>query len=337
MQLEEYGWDHYFRAHFEPYKSKNLKPARVFCERRKTYLLFAEQGEINASARGVLWHDKAQDQIRPVVGDWVAIKIIKENQASIIAVLPRKSAFSRQAPGARKRISHAGAVEQIIAANIDLGIIVTALDNDFNLSRIERYLTLVLASGAKAMIVLNKADLCKNSANKKKKVKNLVADVPVLTMVALKYSHVKKLNPYITKGKTAALLGSSGVGKSTIINQLLGYDRQKVDQISDSVGKGKHTTSRRELIILPNKGLIMDNPGMREIQLWAEESDIYEIFSDIEHLAGQCRFRDCRHQKEPGCAIQDALNQGELDRKRFENYSKMKSEIAELEHWKKRR
>jgi ribosome biogenesis GTPase len=172
--------------------------------------------------------------------------------------------------------------------------------------------------------------LCKDFKKRKKEVNRIVKGIPVITMIALNKDDAEVLYKYIKKGKTAALLGSSGVGKSTIINQLLGYERQEVKELSTSVGKGQHTTSRRELIILPNGGLMIDNPGMREVQLWADEDDLSDIFTDIESLAQNCRFRNCQHGAEPGCAVKESLDKGEIDENRLKNYLKMKSEVTQL-------
>jgi ribosome biogenesis GTPase len=331
MNLQEIGWDGFFSSQFARYEKEDLIPARIFSEQKKSYVLFSENGELKASARGILWHQKESKHPTPVVGDWVAAQLLPGKlSASIKAILPRKSSFSRISSGGRKKRSGGDINEQIIAANVDIALIIAGLDREFNLRRIERYMALVQKSGMIPIIILNKADLCKQKSAIQKDVQNIFPDVSVLTMVALKGKQVFKLNQYIKKGQTAALLGSSGVGKSTIINQLLGYDRQKVSDISTSAGKGQHTTSRREIIILPSGGLIMDNPGMREIQLWAGEDDLYHTFTDIETIAHNCRFRDCRHEQEPGCAVKEALHEGILDEGRLKNYIKIKSELTEL-------
>ena len=331
MNLKSIGWNKYFRDHFQQYKSKDHVPARVVSELKKTYILLCSKGELKASARGILWHQKKSQSETPVVGDWVAVNLLpEENTASIVDILPRKSSFSRKAAGGRKRYSGGKAVEQVIVANIDIGIITIGLDRDFSLRRIERYLTLVQGSGSKPIIVLNKTDLCKDYRKRKNEATKIAGRVPVLSMTALKKRQVKALNHYIKSGKTAALLGSSGVGKSTIINQLLGYERQRVKELSSTIGKGQHTTSQRELIMLPTGGLIIDNPGMREVQLWAEEEHLTDTFSDIDTLAQNCRFRNCQHETEPGCAVKRALEKGELDKNRLMNYSKMKNEVTKL-------
>jgi ribosome biogenesis GTPase len=338
MNLQSIGWNNYFREHFKKYKSTGLIPARVISEQKKSYILLSSKGELTASARGILWHQKKSNPETPVVGDWVSVEVQQEkNSATICHILPRKSRFSRKAAGGRKRTSGGKPIEQIIVANVDLGIITIGLDRDFSLRRIERYLALVQGSGSKPLIVLNKTDLCKEQRKRKKETMDVAHDVPVITMNALKKRQVGVLNKYIKKGKTAALLGSSGVGKSTIINQLLGYERQKVSELSESVGKGQHTTSKRELIILPNGGLVVDNPGMREVQLWAVEDELQSIFNDIEQLAQNCRFRNCQHQVEPGCAVKFSIEKGEIKKDRLDNYHKMKKELTKLTEVLKRK
>jgi len=338
MDLKNIGWNKYFRDQFKDFQSKDLVPARVVSEQKKSYILLSSKGELKASARGILWHKNKSNTDTPVVGDWVAVKLLAEkNTANIIHILTRKSSFSRKASGGRKRLSGGKTIEQLIAANVDIGIITIGLDRDFSLRRIERYLTLVQGSGSKPMIILNKTDLCKQYKKRAKEVGQIAKTIPTICMTAMKKSQVEVLYDYIRRGKTAALLGSSGVGKSTIINRLLGYERQKVVELSSSAGKGQHTTSKRELIILPNGGLMIDNPGMREVQLWAEKEDIHDIFSDIDSLADKCRFRNCNHEAEPGCAVKLSLEKGELDKNRLKNYIKMKLEVTRLKESQKRK
>ena len=338
MDLKSIGWNKFFSDNFKNYQSEKLKPARIISEQKKSFLLLSEEGKLKSSARGILWYNKGSKSETPVVGDWVAIQTFPENNtANIFHILPRKNSISRRSSGGRKKYSGGKIIKQIMVANIDLGIITIGLDRDFSLRRIERYLALVQGSGVMPLIILNKADLCADIKRRKKEVNRIAIDIPVMTMIALQIDEVKSLYNYIKKGKTAALLGSSGVGKSTIINQLLGYRRQKVKEISTSAGKGRHATSQRELIILPNGGIIIDNPGMREVQLWADEDDLSDIFQEIDAIARSCRFRNCQHGVEPDCAVLDSLNKGVLDKKRFENYKKMKSEVTQLTEKQKRK
>jgi len=338
MDLKSIGWNKFFSDNFKKFKSEGRIPARIISEQKKSYLLYCKEGELKSGARGILWHQKDSKMITPVVGDWVVVQpLFEKKTANIINILPRKSSFSRKASGGRKRYSGGKNIEQVIVANIDTGIITIGLDRDFSLRRIERYLALVQGSGAKPLIILNKADLCEDAETKKKEVSRIAKDIPVITMIALQKENVETLYNYIKKGETAALLGSSGVGKSTIINRLLGYQRQKVKEVSASAGKGRHTTSQRELIILPNGALMIDNPGMREIQLWADENDIHDIFIDIESLAQNCRFRNCQHDAEPGCVVKDSVDKGVIDIKRLNSYKKMKSEVTLLAEKQKRK
>ncbi len=331
MKLKDLGWNRHFSTHFKKYKEQGLIPARVFSEQRKTYLLYSKKGELKANARGILWHQKNIKSETPVVGDWVAIEPLREKDNALIkAVIQRKNSFSRRTAGGRKKIGGGEPVAQIIAANIDLAFIVVGLDRDFNPRRIERYMALVQSRGAEAVIILNKADLCKTTQMRKKEVQKLFPDIAVRTLVALNKKEVSSLKKYINPGMTTAVLGSSGVGKSTIVNKLLGYDKQFVKNISGKAGKGQHATSRRELMILPQGGIIMDNPGMREIQLWGDEDDLFDTFRDIEQHAQKCKFRNCRHESEPGCAVRVAVDQGIVDKKRYLNYLKLKSELCQL-------
>jgi len=338
MNLKDLGWNRHFSTHFKKFKEQDLIPARVFSERRKNYILYSKRGEIEANARGLLWHKKNTQIETPVVGDWVAIEILPEKNGALIkSVVKRKNSFSRRTAGGRKRTGGGEVVEQVIAANIDIAFIVVGLDRDFNLRRIERYMALVQSNDAEPIIILNKSDLCKSKLSRKKEVQKLFPDTTIKILVALNKRAVSALKKYIKPGMTAAVLGSSGVGKSTIINQLLGYDKQFVKNISTKAGKGQHATSHRELIALPQGGIIMDNPGMREIQLWGDEDDLFETFADIEQYAQNCKFRNCRHENEPDCAVRKAVDRGRVDVKRFQNYLKLRSELGDLQQQQKRR
>ncbi len=215
----------------------------------------------------------------------------------------------------------------MIASNIDTVFLVSGLDRDFNPRRIERYLTLVYDSGAMPVIILNKSDLCSDPEEKRLEVESIAMGVPIFIMNAQNHGEIDAVKSYLMPGYTSTFLGSSGVGKSTIINGLLGSERQKVNMVSDHVGKGQHTTTTRELILLPNGGMVVDTPGMRELQLFESKKGLDTAFEDLEQLAEQCRFFDCNHQSEPGCAVREAINDGSIDSERVENYFKLKKEL----------
>ncbi|MDJ0703699.1 MAG: ribosome small subunit-dependent GTPase A [Leptolyngbyaceae cyanobacterium MO_188.B28] len=320
MNLDELGWGGNVACGFEPFAAEGYTVGRVAVEHRNGFVLYTEQGELPAEITGKLRHQATNPQDFPVVGDWVAISLQDQaTRATIHAVLPRKSQFSRKAPGTAIE-------EQIIAANMDTVFVVTGLDGDFNLRRIERYLVLTWESGANPVVVLNKADRCDRLPQILRQVDAIAPGVPVIPLSALHGEGLDQLTPYLQVGKTAALLGSSGVGKSTLTNQLMGKSIQAVQAVRQGDDRGRHTTTHRELLRLPSGSLLIDTPGMRELQLWTSEESLQETFSDIETLASQCRFRDCQHHNEPDCAVQTALSDGVLDRRRFRNYQKLQRE-----------
>ncbi len=325
MFLESIGWNSFFEESFEPFRTQGFAVGRVAVEHKERYQLYTETGEVWAEVTGKFRFEAERREDFPAVGDWVVIQVIPEDHfATIHAILPRKTKFSRKVAGVRTE-------EQVLAANVDLVFIVSGLDDDFNLRRIERYLLLTRQSGAVPVILLNKSDLCCDLDSKLDELKKAVSDVRIKTLSALHGEGIDELSFLISRGETAALLGSSGVGKSTIINALLGSEIQSTRGVRDILSKGRHTTTRRELFILPNGGLLMDTPGMRELQLWTNEENLGSAFEDVESLAQECRFRDCRHESEPGCAVRAALEDGRLDPGRFRNYIKMQKEIRYLE------
>jgi ribosome biogenesis GTPase / thiamine phosphate phosphatase len=326
VNLEELGWNSFFQEHYNTLKTPGSLPARVISESRGSFQVYCLQGELEAKVPGKMRYRAGEGNDRPAVGDWVVIQPLRnERKATITAILPSKSKFSRKTAGERSE-------EQVISANVDTVFIVSGMDGgrNFNLRRIERYLTLAWNSGAIPVIVLNKIDLCPDVADHIRNVENIAPGVPVHAVSAREKIGLDALRNYLTSGSTAAFLGSSGVGKSALINALLGVERQDTSEIRENDREGRHTTTSRELIFLQGGGMVIDTPGMREIQLWAGEEDLQGAFQDIEAIAGQCRFSDCTHNAEPGCAVKAAIGQGQLDPSRLESYRKLQGEVKYL-------
>jgi len=324
--LQDIGWNSFFQKNFQALKIPDTMPARVISEFKDAFQVYTECGELTATISGRMRHFAETEERYPAVGDWVVIKKLNNEQKAVIhAVLPRKSKFSRKAAGERTE-------EQIISANIDTVFIVSGMDGgrNFNLRRIERYLALAWSSGAIPVIVLNKVDLCTDIDTPVHEVETIAPGISIHPVSARENIGLDALKAYLGRGKTAAFLGSSGVGKSALINALLGVERQKTGEVRGDDRMGRHTTTKRELIILPGGGMVIDTPGMREIQMWAGEEDLQETFHDIEMLAGQCRFSDCSHNTESGCAVKTAIDRGELDPSRLENFRKLQREINYL-------
>lgn len=330
MTLEQLGWHPFFEAYAAPFREQGLAVARVAIPHRDRYVLFTEQGELSGEVTGKFRFEAAGPQAYPAVGDWVMVTPrFEEGTASIHHVLERRSKFSRKVPGAKTD-------EQVLAANIDTIFLVNGLDGDFNPRRIERYLAVAWESGASPVIILNKSDLCENLEEVLGEVESIGMGTQILTMSAKLHEGVEPLLEFLPTGKTGALLGSSGVGKSTLINLLLGREMQPTQEVREADSRGRHTTTRRELVLLPSGGMLIDSPGMRELQLW-EGDGLAGSFEDIEALATGCRFRDCEHETEPGCAVQEALTDGSLDAGRYESYQKLLRELRYLERKKDQR
>lgn len=300
------------------------KIGRILSQEKGMYFLISENGEQIAEVSGKFRNSAKEASDFPVVGDFVLADCEDtHNHAVIHEILPRKTVFSRKAAG-----KNTG--KQIVAANIDTVFICMSLNNDFNLRRLDRYLSAAWDSGAVPVIVLTKSDLCPNIESFKNQVSEAAFGTDIITTTNDDDSY-KKLLQYIDTGKTAALIGSSGVGKSTLINRLLGEERLETNGLRND-DKGRHTTTRRELFLQSGGGMIIDTPGMRELGLWNAEKGIDKSFSDIEILAKQCKFSDCTHQSEPSCAVRNAIANGSLSKERFLSYQKLKAENAYFEN-----
>jgi ribosome biogenesis GTPase / thiamine phosphate phosphatase len=325
MTLQELGWDEARAREFEPWAGKpGHQPGRVLIGFNYLYRVGIEGGEIDAVLAGRLKHHAERQGELPAVGDWVAVrKRPEEDRGAIVAVLPRRSRFSRRMAG---NVTE----EQVVASNVDVIFIVMALDDDFSVRRMERYLLMARESGAAPVVLLTKPDL---SADLPADVSDVVAaagDVPVHVLSPKLNQGLEQMAPYVTAGRTSALLGSSGVGKSTIINRLVGADVQKTREVRESDSKGRHTTMHRELVVLPEGGLMIDTPGMRELQLWDAAESVRGTFEDVEALAGECHFTDCRHRGEPRCAVKTAVDEGRIPPDRLASYLQLQDELAYL-------
>ncbi len=323
MQLSSLGWNPAFAAAFAAHASAGLVAGRVIQQFNHLYTVATEAGELHAQLSGRLRYEAAPNQL-PVTGDWVALRIPpNQDSAQIVAVLPRATRFSRRAAGKGDR-------EQVIAANLDFAFLVSGLDNDFSPRRIERYLAAAWDSGATPVVVLNKLDLCDDPASRIRAVEQVAVGAAIHAVSALRGDGLDQLARYCLAGQTIALLGSSGVGKSTLINRLLGSAIQTT-QPTLADGRGRHTTTRRELLFCAQGGMVIDTPGMRELQLWDDDEGLQMTFDEIETLARNCRYRDCKHQGEPGCAVLEAVNAGELSAERLSSLHKLQRELAFLD------
>jgi ribosome biogenesis GTPase len=324
--LDELGWNSFFSEHFESLQMPGTVPARVVSERRNSYQVYSQYGELSAEISGKMRYEATTEDRYPAIGDWVVIRPeMNESRAVIQSILPRKSKLSRKEAGTM-------ANEQVIAANVDIVFIVSGLDGGRNLSvgRIERYLNLTWSGGAVPVIILNKVDLCQDVNACVKDVESVALGVPIHPVSATERLGLDALRRHLARGETAAFLGSSGVGKSTLINALLGVERQEVARVRQGDRKGRHTTSRRDLVLLPDGGAVIDTPGMREIQMWTDEEHPQQAFKDIEALAEECHFKDCQHRTEPGCAVKAAIRAGDLDVRRLQDFWKLQKELDHL-------
>ena len=329
VELSTLGFSSFFQ---EQLTDSNAIPARIAAEHGGGYEVWSSDGEGLAQLSGRLTRDLEGEGF-PGVGDWVTLKSPPgPGQVTIIdGLLTRRTVFIRGAAGRQTR-------GQVVAANVDLVFVVCGLDADYNVRRIERYLARIWAGGAQPVVVLNKTDVCDDVDVRVAEVEGACPGASVLKASALLTEGLDEIREHLRTGITAAFVGSSGAGKSTLVNALLGEELMATKEVRAHDGRGRHTTTHRQLILLPQGGLLIDTPGMRELQLFNEEG-IGSVFSDIEELAAKCRFRDCTHQSEPGCAVREAVNAGEITAERIEHYLKMKTEAQayQVRHDEKQR
>jgi ribosome biogenesis GTPase / thiamine phosphate phosphatase len=323
--LHSYGWNDALQQQFHEraaqHAVRGLAPARVIVQQRSLYVLATPAGEATAQLSGRFVHEAAVGDY-PVAGDWVAaVPRPGEASATIHHLLPRRTVFARKAAGR-------GGGAQVVAANVDLALLVASLNRDLNARRLERYLALAWESGASPVVVLTKADLCADREVLTTEIKRVAAGVSVLVVSALTGEGLDGLRAVLGPAQTAALLGSSGAGKSSLVNALAGRPVMATRAIREGDERGRHTTTHRELILLPGGGLVLDTPGMRELGMWDADTGVATTFADVEGLMAECRFHDCGHDTEPGCSVQSALADGRLDAARWRNYAKLQRERA---------
>lgn len=331
---EDLGWNAAHEREFAPFREQGWVAARLIRDNKITYgalMAGGEQRDVVMSGR--IFHRAMTDAELPAVGDWVALELGAPGDDTVIrARLPRQTCLSRKMSGRSTE-------EQVIAANVDVVVVVTDPGPDFNLRRMERYFAIIGRSGAKAVVLVNKSDLfsqkkCRMAAAA---IQALSADADVHITSASAGSSLGVLRTYLRRGVTMTLIGSSGVGKSSVMNFLLGQDYQWTDEVNENTGKGRHSTTARELIVLPGGGVLIDNPGIREVHMWTDETTLRDRFGDIEELAGQCRFHDCKHGTDAGCAIRAAIADGRLSEERFKGFQKLDEELEKLHESRRKR
>lgn len=314
--LQDLGWDEQWASHLEELADEQLVPARVAAQHRGAYVVWSDVGELNAELAGKLRHQFELGYPSPAVGDWVALRA-----GRVEAVLPRRSSFSRKE-------NLGGSGEQVLAANVDTVFVVTGLGEDMSARRVERYLTMAWESGAQPVVVLTKADLG-DVADALGELQRVAIGVAVHAVSNVTGEGLDEVRAYLAPARTAVLLGSSGVGKSSLLNQLAGQDLMRTKEVAED-GTGRHTTTHRELIRLPDGSLVIDTPGLRELQLWTAGDGFHAAFDDVEALAAECKFNDCAHTHEPGCAVLGAVESGELELDRLRSWRKLQRELEAI-------
>jgi ribosome biogenesis GTPase len=313
--LDELGWDDGWSSALEQLQEDNLTAARVAAQHRGAYVVWTADGELRVRAAGRLYYEHEIGEPIPAVGDWVGVQ-----ETTITSILPRRSAFVRKRAGL-------GSDEQVLAANVDTAFLLAGLDDDFSLRRLERYITTAWESGAAPVVVLTKADLCDDVAGAMLQVESVAIGVPMYPISNVTGVGIAELESQLRPASTVVLLGSSGVGKSTLLNRLAGSELMRTAEIAAD-GTGRHTTTHRELVQLPGGALVIDTPGLRELQFW--DGDVNAAFEDIEALASDCRFRDCAHAHEPGCAVLAAVDNGTLALERLRSWRKFQRELESI-------
>lgn len=326
VTMEMLGWNADLAAAFSALEHPEWYPARIIRETKINFTVIAKgKGDHEVVLSGKVWHDAVSDADLPTVGDWVAVDPGSGKDLPVIrALLPRRNRFSRKAPGK-------SCAEQVIGTNVDMVVVVTDADSDYNIRRIERYLTLIRKCGAHPVVLINKADVVDEAVMQQACAEVAALGVEVYPIVARWKKGYPKYLRRVPKGTTITVVGSSGVGKSTFVNSLLGDEWLETGGVNEVTGKGRHTTVARELVVLPGGGVLIDNPGMREIQMWTDVASLRAQFDDLSQLACECRFADCSHRKDAGCAIRAALDSGSLSQERYEHFLNLENEIAELE------
>jgi ribosome biogenesis GTPase len=324
MSIYDYGWSEFFSSHFESIKNRTSFPARVMRVDRGGYLIATDAGEKRARLPGRQIFKSEHDSQRPVVGDWVVCEAASgSDEAVVLELLARQTLLSRKS-------ASTAVEEQAVAANVDYVFLVMGLDSNFNLRRLERLLTMTYESGALPFVVLNKSDLCNNLFQFERDTASVAPGVQIRLVSCMTGEGLEQLQTDLTPRKTIVFVGSSGVGKSTLINRLFGEKLMATKPVRGKDGRGRHTTTHRQLLRHPGGALLIDNPGIRELQLWGSEEALDSTFEEIDDLADQCRFRDCSHSREPGCAVREAVEKGFLIETRFKSYLSLRKELRYL-------